>query len=72
MWEPRRLTTLWAVTACYRDSFTFTLPITWEINGRVRILDNILIALSWLTQGLAGSVPIKTFRTTNCPKLSLS
>jgi hypothetical protein len=25
MWEPRRLTTLWAFTACYRDSFTFLL-----------------------------------------------
>jgi hypothetical protein len=23
MWEPRRLTTLWAFTACYRDSLTF-------------------------------------------------
>jgi hypothetical protein len=23
MWEPRPLTTLWAFTACYRDSFTF-------------------------------------------------
>jgi hypothetical protein len=23
MWEPRRLTTLWASTACHRDSFTF-------------------------------------------------
>jgi hypothetical protein len=23
MWKPRRLTTLWASTACYRDSFTF-------------------------------------------------
>jgi hypothetical protein len=22
MWEPRRLTTVWASTACYRDSFT--------------------------------------------------
>jgi hypothetical protein len=22
MWKPRRLTTLWASTACYRDSFT--------------------------------------------------
>jgi hypothetical protein len=21
MWEPRRLTTLWAFTACYRDNF---------------------------------------------------
>jgi hypothetical protein len=23
MWQPQRLTTLWAFTACYRDSFTF-------------------------------------------------
>jgi hypothetical protein len=23
MWEPRRLTTLWAFTACYSESFTF-------------------------------------------------
>jgi hypothetical protein len=23
MGEPRRLTTIWAFTACYRDSFTF-------------------------------------------------
>jgi hypothetical protein len=23
MWQPRRLTTLWASAACYRDSFTF-------------------------------------------------
>jgi hypothetical protein len=22
MWEPQRLTTLWASTACYRDSFS--------------------------------------------------
>jgi hypothetical protein len=44
MWEPRRLTTLWAFTACYRNSFTlffFTIsphlqpstvylqPLTW-------------------------------------------
>jgi hypothetical protein len=25
MWELRRLITLWASTACYRDSFTFTM-----------------------------------------------
>jgi hypothetical protein len=25
MWEPRRLTTLWASMACYRDSFTYYL-----------------------------------------------
>jgi hypothetical protein len=28
MWEPRRLTTLWAFTACYRDSFTFHYRIS--------------------------------------------
>jgi hypothetical protein len=28
MWEPRRLTTLWAFTACYRDSFTLFLPFS--------------------------------------------
>jgi hypothetical protein len=26
-WEPRRLTTLWAFTACYRDSFTFLIVV---------------------------------------------
>jgi hypothetical protein len=25
MWEPRRLTTLWPFTACYKDSFTATI-----------------------------------------------
>jgi hypothetical protein len=27
MWEPRRLTNLWAFTACYRSSFTITIII---------------------------------------------
>jgi hypothetical protein len=27
MWEPRRFTTLWAFTACYRDIFTFFCTI---------------------------------------------
>jgi hypothetical protein len=27
MWEPRRLTTVWASTACYGDSFTLPLPL---------------------------------------------
>jgi hypothetical protein len=26
MWEPRRLTILWASTACYSDSFIFFYP----------------------------------------------
>jgi hypothetical protein len=28
MWEPRRLITLWAPTACYGDSLAFTLQIS--------------------------------------------
>jgi hypothetical protein len=28
MWEPRRLTTMWASTVCYRDSFTFFFVTT--------------------------------------------
>jgi hypothetical protein len=27
MWKTRRLTTLWAFTACYRDNFTFLSQI---------------------------------------------
>jgi hypothetical protein len=37
LWEPRRLTTLWAFTACYRDSFTifiFKLKIKLATKGR--------------------------------------
>jgi hypothetical protein len=29
MWEPRHLTTLWASTACYRDSFTLPHCHLW-------------------------------------------
>jgi hypothetical protein len=36
MWELQRLTTLWASTACYRDSFTVSLPLIggdeWSIS----------------------------------------
>jgi hypothetical protein len=28
IWEPRRLTTLWTFTACYRYSFTLSYAIT--------------------------------------------
>jgi hypothetical protein len=38
MWEPRRLTTLWALTACYRDRFLFNYSVpTAEITERVGI-----------------------------------
>jgi hypothetical protein len=31
MWEPRRLATLWAFTACYRDSLTFFTIIFFSV-----------------------------------------
>jgi hypothetical protein len=34
IWEPRRLTLLWAFTACYRDSFNFThSTVHISVNG---------------------------------------
>jgi hypothetical protein len=30
MWEPQRLTTLWASTVCYRDSFSY-------INNKIKL-----------------------------------
>jgi hypothetical protein len=35
MWEPRRLTTQWAPTACYRDSFTCLKLYTTATTGKV-------------------------------------
>jgi hypothetical protein len=34
MWDPQRLTTLWAFMACYRDSFTFTFTFTFTLSLR--------------------------------------
>jgi hypothetical protein len=37
MWEPRRFTTLWVFMACYRDSFTFTLPYSPVLCGLIGV-----------------------------------
>jgi hypothetical protein len=39
MWEPQRLTTLWAFRACYRESFTFYLyyNVKKKISNRGKI-----------------------------------
>jgi hypothetical protein len=37
MWEPQRLTTLWAFTACYRDGFTL-LNDTLSSSGYCRMI----------------------------------
>jgi hypothetical protein len=39
MWEPRRLTTLWASTACYRDRFTLSPPSVSRLSRKCGRLD---------------------------------
>jgi hypothetical protein len=38
MWELRRLTTLWASTACYREVFTFIFNILTRIRNKLTAL----------------------------------
>jgi hypothetical protein len=38
IWEPRRLTTVWAFMACYRDSFSFYLYLHSPIRLRGIVL----------------------------------
>jgi hypothetical protein len=38
MWEPQRLTTLWAFMACYRDNFTLQ-EVRWDRGGTERAGD---------------------------------
>jgi hypothetical protein len=44
MWEHRHLTTLWASTACYRDTFTIFLLVIVYIGNRqlIYLISNIL------------------------------
>jgi hypothetical protein len=49
MWKPRRLTTLWVSTACYRDSFTFTFTGINKICSRNFIMSSISMAFNLFT-----------------------
>jgi hypothetical protein len=40
MWEPLRLTTLWASTSCYTDSFTFFILPRNKINRHRNLCQN--------------------------------
>jgi hypothetical protein len=35
MWEYRRLTNLWASTACYRNNFTFLITFCFSVSSSV-------------------------------------
>jgi hypothetical protein len=50
MWEPRRLTTVWASTACHRDSFTFVFYRTHSNLWPQAVFERILLAGSLMTQ----------------------
>jgi hypothetical protein len=52
MWEPRRLTTLWAFMGCYRDSFTFTYLIFYLTNININIFQDVKIATESLHSSL--------------------
>jgi hypothetical protein len=43
--EPRRLTTLWASTACYSDSFTFLLPYVLDVESADRIFMELVMIM---------------------------
>jgi hypothetical protein len=45
MWQPRRPTTLWAITDCYRDSFTFLFFYT----SSKRVISDSVISRTWNT-----------------------
>jgi hypothetical protein len=45
MWEPRRLTIIWASTACYKDNFTSSFLYLYEQKILVRNRGPIIISL---------------------------
>jgi hypothetical protein len=69
MWEPRRLTNLWAFSACYRDTFTFIYRVleTWHARTSSFLLLHAFAlnlglvvwrALSWETREFGGGIEI--------------
>jgi hypothetical protein len=75
MWEPRRLTTLWAFTACYRDSFTLYLSIIASSSDVViryiiigKLLDSVL-SIWWNPKSVYGRSceTHRTFLLSGCP-----
>jgi hypothetical protein len=55
MWEPRRLTTLCASTACYRDSFTITVYLK-HVDGRKLQQQENTVVHKWDQTFLTGDI----------------
>jgi hypothetical protein len=62
MWKPRRLTTLWAFTACYRDSFTFYLFTHLEHRSSVKSLVSLQFLNLRQSVGLLVARPLRTHK----------
>jgi hypothetical protein len=45
MWEPQHLTTVWAFTACYRDTFTFFFSPLWRKLSNDQNHDSLIITI---------------------------
>jgi hypothetical protein len=46
MWEPRRLTTLWASMACYRDTFPFFIYVVIVVSNVVVTTDTVILIIT--------------------------
>jgi hypothetical protein len=70
MWEPRRLTTLWAATACYRNSFDIldadSTPAFFQRVNKVNALDDSRVYVSPNDPGF----PTKTLHAFFIPRPS--
>jgi hypothetical protein len=69
MWEPRPLTTIWALTACYRDTFTFYLFIylffylfTYLFMVYVTTISVAEFIKRWILQWLVKNELLKTLK----------
>jgi hypothetical protein len=66
-WEPRRLTTLWAFMACYKDSFTFLFIKLLSDRGKTCILIEMLEVERHLQDiGVDGTLILNINRALEC------
>jgi hypothetical protein len=68
MWEPRLLTCLWASSACYRDSLTFSYYDVWccnnDVIGFVKIIIVIISLFSFLGHTMSNSPGFNMYAST--------
>jgi hypothetical protein len=75
MWEPQHLTTLWAFTTCYRDSFTFFIThyyISQITVGHTRSSESVTVFASRCLVAASNSGPSLSFGVPKYPRPQLS